>query len=199
MCRSSCSRSKNPQCWPHVQPSSPRFGQCWAQTGPSWAMSIPFFTYVGPMCGLCWAKFRPWIHPCTPLWPRAAAQPQILDPPAHKTVRFAMFFHILLIFHNINFFPPRPPKATRRTPNLAHRSAQGPQDRPARPSEHARDGVKIGQHGPRWATHTADYAPSSPKDLNKHVENPFKRSIPTPITPKTTSQHLKKITIFLCC
>ena len=26
------------------EPSSPRFGLCWAQTGPSWAMSIPFFT-----------------------------------------------------------------------------------------------------------------------------------------------------------
>ena len=90
----SSSRSKNPQCWPHVQPMwlvitnsflligifqallGPIFPPIWPMLGPGWAILShvdPFSTF-----GLFWAKFRSWT----------AAQPQILDPPANKTIQY---------------------------------------------------------------------------------------------------------------
>ena len=162
--------------------------------GPMFGLSRPLLAHLMPRLRpqllpnpKSWplaASWLPYLELCWPIlrqdygWPAAAARPQILDSPAHKTVQYlAKFLPFFLYFSYFfdwfsttsPYFPPRPPKTTRQTPNLAHRSAQGPQDRPARPSERAQDGVKIGQHGPRWAAHTADYVPSSPKDLKKRV------------------------------
>ena len=138
----------------------PIFRLCWAQ-------AIPFFTYFGPMFGLCWAKFRLW-KPHVAHFPPHLHNPRSWTPPAHKTVQylakflalflcFSMFFHNFLVFHNITIFSLPASKSLPPDPKLG-----------ARPSKHAQNRLKMGQRRPRWATHTAYYAPNLPKDPWKH-------------------------------
>ena len=164
-CRSSCSWSKSPQCWPHFQLM---FGSDWA-----------ILSHVK-------AKFRAWMDPCSPLWPPVPAQPQILDPRAKRPNIWRHF----LLSHNITIFSPRPPKAARQTPNLAHRSAQCPQDRPI-----GSRSANAGQDEPRIQPITRQTYPKNQKTFQyvyPRLEIQFKSSIPMPITPKkhiTTSQN----------
>ena len=82
----------------------PMLPPIWPMLCSGWAI-FPVFTYVGLMFDPSWARFRPWIDQCSPLWPK---------PPQNPTPRFPAFFQ---------------PKPARRTPNLAHRSIQFPQAR----------------------------------------------------------------------
>ena len=174
-----------------VAPCSAIFPPIWPTLGPGWASwANRCLAYVGPSSDL---GHRPTLAPRSWTLPARTKRANIWP----HFLRFFPMFSIFFDFPQHHHFPSRPPKATRQTPNLARRSAQCPQDRPARPSKHAQDRAKIGQHRQRWAMRTADYAPNLPKDLRKHfnthirLEIQFKCSMPMPITQKnhtTTSQ-----------
>ena len=93
----------------------PIFPPIWPILGPGWAI----LSHVDPLFHVCWIKL--WIDACSPLWPPAAAQPQILDPPAHKRVQYLMkflaffqcFFHIFYFPQHHHFFSPGLQKPTR--------------------------------------------------------------------------------------
>ena len=129
--------------------------------------------------GLCWAKFRSWIDPCTPLWTQPPNKPGSWA--ACKCP--STFFHVFSIFHNVTRFP-HLAEPDDQTPNLTEDSAQLPQHRLDRPSEWAQDRLNVGQQSSRWAKHTVYSAPNEEDVDNIVLQHGLKMAQHGPTWPQ---------------